>query len=49
MDIDERLWRIAKKRLGYSDEDLEAFRQDPRDADVLFKGGDLSIKPIVLE
>jgi len=49
MDIDERLWRIAKKRLGYSDDDLEVFRKNPRNADVLSKGTLLSNKSIILE
>jgi len=49
MDIDERLWRIAKKRLGYSNDDLTTFKKDPRNADVLSKGAQLSNKLIILE
>ena len=49
MAVDERLWKIMQKRLGYSDEELEAFRKNPRNGDVLAKGAELADKLIVLE
>ena len=49
MEIDERVWKIMQKRLGYSDEEMALFRTDPRNADVLSKGADLANKRIILE
>ncbi|MBN1303652.1 MAG: TIGR04076 family protein [Anaerolineales bacterium] len=49
MTIDERLWRIMQKHLGYSDEEAKQFRENPRNAEVLTKGKDLANKLIVLE
>ena len=42
-------WKIMQKHLGYSDEDMKIFRDDPRNADVLSKTPDLMGKTIVLE
>jgi uncharacterized repeat protein (TIGR04076 family) len=47
--MDERIWKLAQRRLGYSDEDLEAFRKNPRNADILSKAGALLNKVIVAE
>ena len=49
MSVDERLWKIMQKRLGYSDEELEDFKKDPRNADVLDKSAELLNKVIILE
>jgi uncharacterized repeat protein (TIGR04076 family) len=49
MAVDERLWRLIQRRLGYSKEELDMFRQDPRNEDVIAKGGDLMNKHIILE
>ncbi len=49
MAVDERMWRIIQKRLGYSDEEMKEFRQDPRNEDVLTKTAALMNKTIVLE
>ena len=49
MGIDERIWKVMQKRLGYSDEDLMLFKADPRNADVISRGADLMNKCIVLE
>lgn len=49
MAIDERLWKITQKRLGYTDKDLATFKQDPRNEDVLTKGTELVNKTIILE
>jgi len=49
MKIDERMWRIMQKRLGFTQEEAKIFREDPRNADVLSKSADLANKVIVLE
>ena len=49
MEVDERLWRIMQKRLGYTDEEAARFRADPRNADVLAKSAQLLSKVIVFE
>ena len=49
MAIDERVWKLMQKRLGYSNEEMALFKTDPRNADVLSKGADLMNKLIVLE
>jgi hypothetical protein len=49
MAIDERLWGIMGKRLGYSDAELEQFRSDPRNALVLEKAAALGNARLVLE
>ena len=49
MEIDERVWRIMQKRLGYTDEEAQRYRGDPRNADVLAKSAELMSKVIILE
>lgn len=49
MAIDERVWKLMQKRLGYSDEEMALFKADPRNVDVLSRGADLMSKLIVLE
>ena len=49
MAIDERLWGIVGKRLGYSEAELVEFRADPRNELVLEKAADLGNSRIVLE
>lgn len=39
--IDERLWKIIQRRLGYSDEELETFRAEARNELVLSKAKQL--------
>jgi hypothetical protein len=47
--MDERIWKLVQRRLGYPDEDLTQFRENPRNADVLSKGSALMDKIIVAE
>jgi uncharacterized repeat protein (TIGR04076 family) len=47
--IDNRLWKIMQRRLGYSDAEAERFKADPRNADVLSRAAELAKKIIVLE
>ena len=42
-------WRTMKAHLGYTDEEMEAFRENPRNEDVLSKAPALRNKTIVLE
>ena len=42
-------WKVIKKRLGYSDDDMKLFRENPRNEDVLSKAPDLLKKTIVVE
>ncbi len=49
MAVDERMWKIIQKRLGYSDEEMKEFRNNSRNEDVLTKTAALMNKTIVLE
>lgn len=49
MAIDERIWRLIRRRLGYSEEQLDEFRKNPRNVDVVSKGSDLMNKHIILK
>jgi uncharacterized repeat protein (TIGR04076 family) len=47
--IDEDMWNAMQKHLGYTDEEMKKFRENPRNADVLSKGPVLLEKTIVVE
>jgi uncharacterized repeat protein (TIGR04076 family) len=47
--IDDRLWKIVQKRLGYNDEEMNQFRSNPRNEDVLAKGEELSKTRFTIE
>lgn len=49
MKINERLWGYVQERLGYSDDEMAAFRAQPRNTDVLSRGLAQRKKTIVLE
>jgi uncharacterized repeat protein (TIGR04076 family) len=49
MAIDERMWKLTQKHLGYTDKDMKAFRENPRNEDILAKGSALRNKTIILE
>ena len=49
MAVDERMWRIMQRHLGYTDEEMKAFRENPRNEDVLAKSSVLMNKTIVLK
>ncbi len=42
-------WGATKRHLGYTDEEMELFRSNPRNADVLSKAPELLDKTIVIE
>jgi len=47
--MDERIWKLAQRRLGYTDAEIVVYRQNPRNADVLSKSGALMAKVIIAE
>ena len=49
MNVDESIWHYMKEHLGYNDEEMKRFRENPRNADVLAKGQELLNKTIVVE
>ncbi len=42
-------WPVMKKHLGYTDEEMELFRSDPRNGDVVSKAPALLSKTIIIE
>jgi len=49
VNVDESIWHYMKEHLGYNDEEMKRFRENPRNADVLAKGQELLNKTIVVE
>jgi uncharacterized repeat protein (TIGR04076 family) len=49
MKIDEGVWTLVQQRLGYSDEEMRKFRDDPRNEEVLLKAPELMNKTIIAE
>lgn len=49
MKLDENVWNFFQNHLGYSDEEMKLFRENPRNEEVLSKGVDLMKKTIVAE
>ncbi len=49
MDVDENVWNFMQKHLGYTDEEMIKFKEDPRNTDVISKGLALMGKTIILE
>lgn len=49
MEIDDRRWKMMQRHLGYSDEEMSSFKNDPRNAAVVGSGGRLANKTIILE
>jgi uncharacterized repeat protein (TIGR04076 family) len=47
--VDESLWKSIQAHLGYNDEEMERFRKNPRNLDVLAKAPELLNKTIVAE
>jgi uncharacterized repeat protein (TIGR04076 family) len=42
-------WKLMKRRLGYNRDEMDAFRQNPRNEDILSKVPDLMGKTIILQ
>lgn len=49
MSFENRKWKMIQRHLGYSDQEMVAFKDDPRNEEVLNKAGDLTKKTIILE
>ncbi len=47
MKMDEGGWKSVQQRLGYNDEEIKTFRENPRNVDVLTKAPALMNKTIV--
>jgi uncharacterized repeat protein (TIGR04076 family) len=47
MRLDERTWKTVQQRLGYNDEEMKTFRENPRNEDVLAKASALMNKTLV--
>jgi uncharacterized repeat protein (TIGR04076 family) len=48
MKIDERTWKNFQQHLGYNDEEMKKFRENPRNEDVLTKSPSLMNKTIII-
>jgi len=49
MKLDERTWKTFQQHLGYNDEEMKSFRENPRNEDVLAKSPGLMNKTIVIK
>ena len=49
MKVNEDTWKFMQKHLGYTDEELELFRSNPKNADIMSKAPDLMNKTIIAE
>jgi len=48
MKLDERTWKTFQQHLGYNDEEMKKFRENPRNEDILTKSPGLMNKTIVI-
>jgi uncharacterized repeat protein (TIGR04076 family) len=49
MKVSEDVWEFLQQHLGYSDEEMRKFRENPRNEDVISKAPALMNKTIVVE
>ncbi|MEW6203602.1 MAG: hypothetical protein AB1546_16630 [bacterium] len=49
MKLDENVWKLFQEHVGYTDEEMKKFRENPRNEDVLLKGPALMNKTIIAE
>ena len=47
MKLDEGIWKNVQRHLGYNDEEMKRFRENPRNEDVLAKAPALMNKTII--
>ena len=47
MKLDEKAWKNFQQHVGYNDEEMKRFRENPRNEDVLIKSAGLMNKTIV--
>jgi len=46
---EDAIWKFMQQRLGYSNDELEKFRQDPRNRKIMEKSSELLSKTVVIE
>ena len=49
MSVNEETWKFMQQHLGYTDEELEIFRSNPKNVDIISKAPELMNKTIVAE
>ncbi len=49
MTIPDDVWNMMQQHLGYNDEEMELFRQNPRNTEVLKRGPEIMSKQVVAE
>lgn len=49
MEISQQTWDLVQNRLGYTDEEMKLFRDNPRNADILSRVPELMNKTIIVE
>ena len=49
MSVEEGMWQFFQEHLGYSDEEMKMFRENPRNQEVLSKAPALMNKTIIAE
>ena len=49
MKVDDKVWGFYQQHLGYTDEEMMMFKQDPKNEDVLSKALELMNKTIIAE
>jgi uncharacterized repeat protein (TIGR04076 family) len=49
MEIGNQTWEFVQKHLGYTDEEMRAFKENPRNGDILAKAPALMNKTIVIK
>ncbi len=49
MQMDEKMWALFQDHLGYTDEEMELFRENPKNEEILARSTELMNKTIVAE
>lgn len=49
MTVNEETWKFMQQHLGYTDEELELFRSNPKNVDIMSKAPELMNKTIIAE
>jgi len=49
MEVNEETWKFMQQHLGYTDEELEVFRSNPKNVDIMSKAPELMKKTIIAE
>lgn len=46
---EDAIWKFMQQRLGYSNDELEKFRQDPRNRKIMERSSELLSKTVIIE